>query len=72
MASYRLAQALKIKNRQVKRFNETQRRIPSQNVHQEVVESKFDIDELWSQLREQAASLTATFESIRQTLSLNS
>ena len=57
MARHSLAQALKIKNRQVKKVNELKRRIQSQNRHADKVVPAYDIEKLWSQLQRESEKL---------------
>jgi hypothetical protein len=57
MARHTLAQALKIKNRQVKKVNEIKRKIQSQNRHADKVAPAYDVEKLWSQLQRESEKL---------------
>src|SRR5579859_3560243 len=59
MAKSTIAQALKIKNRQVKKVNELKNRIKSQNCHVEGVVPEFDIRNLWADLQAETEKLIA-------------
>jgi len=57
MARHTLAQALKIKNRQVKKVNELKRRIQSQNRHAEEVQAAYEVEKVWAQLQRESEKL---------------
>lgn len=57
MPRHTLAQALKIKNRQVKKVNELKRRIQTQNRHSEEVVAAYDIEKVWRDLQKESEKL---------------